>query len=281
MKKSAFCKFLAFFVVFVLAIAPVFAKSVNFAVISDVHYNDGNAKGAKADAKKILKGAVQRMNEERPDFVVFLGDNIDRSKSPLLKGFLTAISPIKSPYYIVVGNHDSYKYSGMNREEFGKIVSDYNPNQKKYTPNYVFHPTSDIAAVVVDSVSPGMFGSHGYFTQETLSWLDETLKKYRNKKVIIFQHVPAFEPVPNERANIINEPEYQDVLKKHNNILMVVSGHYHYASIKQDEKGVYHFSVPALYEEPYYYGVMRIDYDKTPLCAPANFKINGAFKEAF
>ena len=46
-------------------------------------------------------------------------------------------------------------------------------------------------------------------------------------------------------------------------------------------EGVYHFSVPALYEEPYYYGVMRIDYDKTPLCAPANFKINGAFKEAF
>ena len=62
MKKSAFCKLLAFFVVFVLAIPPVCAKSVNFAVISDVHYNDGNAKGAKADAKKILKGAVQRKN---------------------------------------------------------------------------------------------------------------------------------------------------------------------------------------------------------------------------
>ncbi len=273
-------RFLAFFVVAFLAVSPAFAKSVNFAVISDVHYNDGTGKGPKADSAKILRGAVQRMNEENPDFVIFLGDNIDKSKEPLLKGFLKTISPIKSPYYIVVGNHDSYKYSGLNRERFGQIVSAYNPNQKKYTSNYVFEPSAGIAAIVVDSVSPGMFGPHGYFTQDTLSWLDKTLEKNKNKKVIIFQHVPAFEPVANERANILNEREYLDVLKKHNNILMVVSGHYHYASAKQDEKGVYHFSVPALYEPPYYYGTMTIKYDKAPLASPSNFKFSGEFKEA-
>ena len=273
-------KLFAFLIIAFFAVSPAFAKSVNFAVISDVHYNDGSAKGEKADAVKILKGTVQRMNEEKPDFVVFLGDNIDRSKAPLLKGFLRTISPIKSPYYIVVGNHDSYKYSGLNREEFAKIVSSNNPNQRKYTSNYVFHPSSDIAAVIVDSVSPGMFGPHGYFSQDTLSWLDKTLKKYKNKKVIIFQHVPAVEPVENERANILNEREYHDVLSRHNNVLMIVSGHYHFAGIKYDEKGVYHFSVPALYLSPYYYGVMKIDYDKTPFCSPSNFKFSGGFKEA-
>lgn len=280
MKNSSFYKLFLFFVIMVFCVCPVFAKSFNFAVISDVHYNDGTAKGAKADAAKILRGAVQRMNEDRPDFVIFLGDNIEKSKEPLLKSFLKTINPIKSPYYIVVGNHDSYNYSGMSREDFGKIVSLHNPHQKKYTSNYVFHPTSDVAAVVVDSVSPGMFGPHGYFTQDTLSWLDETLTKYKNKKVIIFQHVPAKEPVPNERANILNEREYFDVLNKHNNIFMIVSGHYHYASAKEDEKGVYHFSVPALYEAPYYYGTMKIQYDKIPFSPASNFKYNGEFKEA-
>lgn len=278
-------KFIKLFAIFMslFCALSVNAKTINFTLVTDVHYNipaSDIAKGKKADAAKVLKCFVARMNEQNQDFVVFLGDNIDKAKPELLKGFMNEIKPIKRPYYLVVGNHDSYKYSGMDRKQFADIVSADSPYQKKYQSNYVFHPSSDVVGIVLDSTSAGMPGTHGYFSEDTLKWLDNTLTEYKNKKVIIFQHVPIKEPIKNESHNILNADEYKKIIDKHDNILMIASGHYHFFAAAQDERGIYHLSVPELLEPPYQYVNVKLEYKKIPFMKASDFKFDGAIREA-
>lgn len=268
---------------FTLGAYSVEAKTIRFAVGSDLHYSivkPNSPTNAKSDAPKVLNGFIDRMNEEKPDFVMFLGDNIDKSKPDILKSFLDQIKRIKRPYYIVIGDRDSYKYSGMSREDFAKMVSTNSRYQKEYKSNYTFNLSQDVVGIVLDSTSMGMPGTHGYFSADTLSWFDKTLTKNKNKKVIVFQHVPFYEPVENESHNILNFSEYNNVYKKHKNIAAVVSGHYHELAANQDEKGVYQISAPALYESPYEYLIIEVTYDKLPLGEMKNFKLNGTKKIA-
>lgn len=264
-------------VIFILLFfAPVCsAKTLNFSVGSDLHFSEIDVQNTKgALTPKILSCFIDRMNEEKPDFVVFLGDNTDKSKTQAVTSFLERIRRIKRPYYIILGNHDSYKYSGLSRENYAKLVSQHSKTQKNYKSNFYFRPTEDITVIGIDSTSLGMPGTHGYFSSETLQWLDDMLKKNKNRKVILLQHVPYIEPAKDNSRNILNKSDYEAVIKKYDNILMIVSGHYHYFAVKEDEKGTFHISAPALVDAPYDYLNIEVKYDKVPFVKAKNFKIN-------
>ena len=80
------------------------AKDLKFAQIADIHYDIGE------NQTQILKWAVDELNRINDlDFVVFLGDNIDKSNRTILKSFLNIVSGLNKPYYIVLGNHDAHK----------------------------------------------------------------------------------------------------------------------------------------------------------------------------
>lgn len=265
-------------IAFFAGIDSAIAKTINFAVASDVHYSskDFQDSGREiAKAPKALKGFVDRVNEKNYDFVIFLGDNIDKSKKDDLNGFFKAIKRMKTPYYIVMGNHDVHKISGMEKKEFLEIVSENNKRQRKAQGSYYFYPTSDVIVVVLDSVSSGMPSSHGIFTQKTLVWLDEVLTKNKNKEAIIFQHVPYMTPYEDPSHEILAKNDYRAVLSRHNNILAVFGGHYHKESFQKDHNNVMHISAPALYIPPYYYLDITVNYDKMPLQKARNFKIDG------
>lgn len=269
--------------IFVLGFAllgqnAVYAKTLNFAIASDIHYktsNDGNTIQEKA-----LNGFIDRVNENNYDFVIFLGDNIDRSKMKELGTFLNKIKAINVPYYLVMGNKDVHKISGLDKKVYLAEVSKHNKYQKNATNNYTFKPTSDITVVVLDSVSSGMPTNHGVFSKKTLSWLDETLEKNKRKKVLIFQHVPYLPPYEKEGYDILEKQEYKAILSKHKNILAVIGGHYHKESFAYDGSGVGHYCAPALSEEPFYYVDAQVKYTKPFIFRGRNFKMDGTVKPA-
>lgn len=252
------------------------AKTINFAIASDIHYKTTTT---PTDNQKALNGFVSRMNENNYDFVIFLGDNIDKSKEKELVSFLNIIKQIKSPYYLVMGDKDVHKISGMDKKKYIEIVAKYNKNQKKTQSSYTFKPNKDITVIVLDSVSSGMQTTHGVISAKTLSWLDATLTKNKNKKVLIFQHVPYYEPYAKQAYDILDKQEYKAILSKHNNILAVISGHYH-KEFAKDDNGVIHYCVPALSENPYYYVESTLKYKKLPLQKAKNFTLNGVVKPA-
>ena len=261
---------------------PSAAKEINFAVASDIHYtvNTESGSGKYANSTKALRGFVDRVNENDYDFVIFLGDNIDKSKSQNLKGFLNIVRHINSPYYLVMGNHDVHKISGLSKEEYLKIVSKNNRYQKKTQGSYYFYPTRDVIVIVLDGVSSGMPSEHGIFSEKTLRWLDSVLEKNKNKKALIFQHVPYKEPYYSPEKEILDKNEYAAVIRRYDNIIMICSGHYHKEFAKKDEKDVYHISAPAMFEAPYYYLDMQIKYKKFPFMKAKDFVVDGNAKPA-
>lgn len=267
---------------FLYTIQGTEAKTLHFAVAADVHYSVEQNKDNKnySDGAKALGGFVSRMNENNYDFVVFDGDNVVKSNEQNLKAFLQVVQNIKTPYYLVAGNRDTHKISGVAKPEYLKLVSRYNKNQKKAEMSYYFYPNSDIIAIVLDGVSTGMPSTHGVFNQKNLKWLDSVLEKNKNKKAIIFQHVPYYEPCDKPSYEILEKAEYTAVLRKHQNVFMIVSGHYHKDFRITDDYGVTHISVPALFEQPYNYTEIYVDYSKKPFSPMQDVRIHTTLKPA-
>ena len=238
------------------------AKQIKFAQISDANYNMANE-----HRSQILDWAISSVNKNKPDFTVFLGDNIEKSKEDNLTDFLKKIKALKSPYYIVVGNKDSYKMGGINRNDYWKIIRKNNKYNKKSEKSYYsFKINSDFTGVVLDGAVPFVQGQHGIYTEEQLKWLDKFLKKNKNKKIIIFQHFPIVDPAEKQTLTTLEKEKYQEVLNKHNNVAVISSGHFDTAKVTNDEKGIYHISSPMLVTPDYKYDIITVSYKKFPFC---------------
>ena len=268
------------FILLCLSTNTIFAKSVNFAVVSDIHYKTDKNSQNYSTSEKALYGFTNRTKENKYDFIVFLGDNIDKSKQNLLGDFLDSIKNINTPYYIVMGDSDVHKISGMDKKTYLAQVAKHNKLQKKQEASFKMKSNKDIIFIVIDSVSSGMPSTHGIFTQSTLSWLDTILTNNKNKKVVIFQHVPYMPPYGKETLDILAKNEYRSVIARHKNILAIVSGHYHKDFIQIDNSGVTHICIPSLSEEPYNYGELTIKYDKKLFNKAKNFNIDYKLKPA-
>lgn len=277
-------KLLKSLVNFVLVISAFFivsaaaqAKTITFAVTSDIDYLAGEENNTGA---KVLDGFISRTQETKYDFIVFNGDNIKKSKPQHLIGFLKRIRAINTPYYLVMGNNDVHKISGISKPEYLQLVSKYNRNQKDAQNSYYFYPAPGIIAIVLDGVSTGMPTEHGVFNKKTLKWLELVLDKNQNKQAIIFQHVPYYEPVDIPEYEILEKAEYAAVIRRYKNIALIVSGHYGKDYEVKDDYGVTHISVPSMSKEPYYYTEIDFSYSKLPLGKVKNINIHRVLRPA-
>ncbi len=218
----------------------VTAGEIRFVQIADTHYS------TKSDySGEVLKAAVKDINSlGNISFVVFTGDNIDSSKIENLEGFLKIINKLNVPYYIVIGNHDVFKSNGLSKKRYIEIIKSHNWFYFPSKPNYVFK-RGEFVFIVLDGAKETIPGTTGYYRQATLEWLDKQLTKYKKKKVILLQHFPILPP-NDERSHKVYQPEkFYAVLNKHNNVIAIVSGHYHTNKEKM-ENGIYHINSPAL-----------------------------------
>ncbi len=277
-------KLLKSLVNFVLVISAFFivsaaaqAKTITFAVTSDIDYLAGEENNTGA---KVLDGFIARTQETKYDFIVFNGDNIKKSKPQHLIGFLKRIRAINTPYYLTMGNNDVHKISGISKPEYLQLVSKYNSNQKDAQNSYYFYPAPGIIAIVLDGVSTGMPTEHGVFNKKTLKWLELVLDKNQNKQAIIFQHVPYYEPVDIPEYEILEKAEYAAVIRRYKNIALIVSGHYGKDYEVKDDYGVTHISVPSMSKEPYYYTEIDFSYSKLPLGKVKNINIHRVLRPA-
>ena len=227
-------------------------KELKFIQVSDVHYIAG-----REDMKASLENLVKEVNHmENIQFVVFTGDNIDNPNPKYLHEFLKTVNKIKYPCYFVIGNHDVSVNSGLNKDKYFDIIRHHNWFYPAWSPNYVFKKNGFVF-VVVDGAKQVIPGPNGYYKQDTLDWLDKVLTKYKKKNVIIIQHFPVVEPKKMRSHSTYKAEKYLEVLDKYNNVMAVISGHYH--TNKEDMRnGVYHVTTPAFAEGPHYYKLIEI-----------------------
>lgn len=226
------------------------AETIKFAQVTDVHINSYNV--------DYLKNFVDEINKCNDlDFVVFTGDNIDNANLDDLESFLSQARKIKFRTYILIGNHDVFKYKHLDKVLYMKTVKKYMGSYHSDKPNYVFQKKG-VVFVTMDGVKEVIPAPSGYYRASEIEWLDNILTKYKDKKVVILQHFPLL-LTKNVEHNTYGREEYLKMLKKHDNVLAIISGHYHQ---NREEKigNVYHI-VTKNFSNNRYYKIIEIDTD--------------------
>ena len=237
------------------------AKTLKFVQVTDAHLSTVKGSYTQREveySKAALESTIKDINTLKGiSFVAFTGDNIDTANEKDLTLFLQMANKLNVPYYVVIGNHEVFKSQDFGKKEYLKVLRKYAKNCKPKSPNYVFEKDG-IVFLVVDGAKETIPGPAGYYKKDTLLWLDKTLTKYENRTVVILQHFPIVEPYYNRSHTTYNIKEYEDILKKHTNVIAIFSGHYH-GNAENKKDGIYHVSTPSLVEAPHNYKVVEIN----------------------
>ena len=247
-------------------IKPIFT----FIHVPDVHLSES------FDA---LTPFMESVHEEQfhssPDFIVFGGDNINGSRDdgavceremPILKDKLRAL---KVPYHIFCHNHDTWGEECLG-EQYRRYFGD--------EFNYSAHLPHGFV---------GIFMSGKYVENEVLienaidnaSWLDQTLNKMENQKVLLFSHVPLFPPRKPVLSHILPtlkregwqaygfglKPEvskpFRDVIAKHGHVVAHYSGHCHVHSVIES-RGTHYVTTASMSSQPWEYRYIEVYADR-------------------
>lgn len=258
------------FVFFLLSCSSVaYAEQLRFVQFTDVHLSSSGSDYYQRNLEQsveLLEKAINSVNSiPNINFIAFSGDNIDEPSDCDLETFCEITRKLNKAYYIGIGNHDVFGM-GFHKGLYFDTVRKYNKNQKNKNGYYYFTPNKDFVVIFMDGVIQAVPTSHGCYTEEDLDWLDQVLTKNKNKKAIIIQHFPLVEPKENKSHRLRRIEDYFDVINKHNNVIMVASGHYHTDKVTLKD-GIYHISTPAFVETPYSYRIIEINYNKKELFA--------------
>ncbi|MFH0702355.1 MAG: metallophosphoesterase [bacterium] len=235
---------------------------IKFAQVSDIHLDlkareDWN-KRLLIYSKQLLQDAIDQINGIKDiDFVVFSGDMINSPSESAFMTFIKMANTLKVPWYAAMGNHDIGIKSEFNKSRFLNILNQKNKNFKSNNPYYSFVPKKGFLVIVMDGVIGNKIIANGFFSKESLIWLEAQLKNNKDSKIIIIQHFPIIEPFKSSSHRVINAREYLEILNKYHNVLAVLSGHYHATKIIR-LCNVIHVSTPALVEYPNAFRVITI-----------------------
>lgn len=225
------------------------AENVKFIQATDVHLTKDNTLYLEDFVNEINK------NYNDLDFVIFTGDNIDKPKIEDLQTFLGIIKKLKVKKYVILGNHDVYKSGGLNKQLYMKTVRKNLGAYHSDSSNYIFK-IKGVVFIVMDGVKEVIPGSAGFYKESELQWLDSQLTKYKNKKVVVFQHFPLLDS-KRVTHNLYKKENYLQVLNKHNNVIAIISGHYH-KNREEFDGSIYHI-VTEKFSDNTNYKIIEID----------------------
>lgn len=237
--------FLMFF-----ASLTAFSKEVKFIHITDINLNTKNA--------YLLQKTIEEINQYSDiDFVVFGGNNISKANIDNLNTFLYLLKKVNKRCYVLLGSNDVFASNGIDKNYYLKRVKRALFFRHSSKPNYVFKKNGYVF-VVMDGSKEYFQSTNGYYTKAELDWLDKTLSEYKDEKVIILQHFPIT-LTKSQWLQTAKLENYIEVLMKHNNVKMIVSGHYG----DNDEKkirGIYNI-ITESYSNNCAYKIIDMDLD--------------------
>ena len=251
--------------------------SFSFGLIADCQYcklaGDGRRKYSMSKEK--LESCVEHLNRFELEFVVHLGDFIDRDF-----GSFKVVGPIfdglKAPGYHVLGNHDfavsdqqkalvpaklglENRYYAFQAEGWRFLVLDGNDISFIAWPkgSAEYQAATDYYSKL-KTESPKWNGAVG---KEQLAWLTDNLDeaKKANEKVMVFCHFPVF---PANSHNLWNADEVMQLLEQYDEVKAYVNGHNH-AGNYGEKNGIHYLTLKAMVDtEENAYAVMQVFDDR-------------------
>jgi predicted phosphodiesterase len=180
---------------------PSFGSAYSFIVISDIHIEEGDTRGA---------AKIKDITDSDPNikFVVFLGDNTNNGARHDFEAFLGIANSISVPTYPVIGNHDLFDGSNWAvwKEKIGST---------RYRIN------GDTATLfILDS-------ANSYVGKDQMDWLESEIKTAIGR-VFVFTHENFFATEPLSVENTMNTNERARMVNiLQNRCSMMFMGHIH------------------------------------------------------
>lgn len=236
-------------------------SSLKFAQISDAHFytgEDNTTFKLRAESGNLLDDAINQINETpNINFVMFTGDQIDKSFEKELSAFLPHAQKLNYPWYITFGNHDTCIGGFLTPQVYLDMVEKANSQFNFKKPYYSFSPQKGYKVIVLDTIIRDRLTSNGIIGDEQLKWLDNELKSANNDTVLIFTHVPIVEPFESANHRLLNADKVKQIIEKYDNPIGVFQGHYHASRIKQINNVLY-VSSPSLVSYPNAFRIITV-----------------------
>lgn len=193
------------------------------AQISDLHIKaPGRPAYGVVETDRLLQRCVERLQRlnPAPDIIVASGDLVDAGKPEEYAYLKELLAPLRSPVYLMPGNHDSRTalraafaqdgyMGGAGEQPIQYTVEDYG-----------------VRIVVLDSTIPGHDG--GELDAARLGWLDETLSAAPNYPTIVFMHHPPFRTgIEGMDIPFRGADKLAGVIERYNNVERIACGHLH------------------------------------------------------
>ncbi|MCL5037048.1 MAG: metallophosphoesterase [Chloroflexi bacterium] len=152
-------------------------------VFGDPHYG-------WSGRKEIIEKIIQAAYKEKPEFIVLLGDMTASSKKRQFEGAINLLASSPVPVFTVCGNHEL--------QNMGRVLYQEYLGPLFYSSNF-----DGTHLVFLDT-------STGLIYPEELEWVNKDLSENAvegDKKAIIFQHVPPYDPRPWGYHQAINKED--------------------------------------------------------------------------
>lgn len=228
---------------------------VRFGIVTDCHYADTDPSGTRFSRESLskLSECVARMNAEKVNFLIELGDFKDQNRPPMEQQTLSYLDRIEGVFrqfrgarYHVLGNHDM---DSLSKGQFLARVE--NPGIDPRHTWYSF-TVKGLHCVVLDANyrADGEEYDHGNFKwtdanipMQELDWLRRDLAGSRGP-AIVFVH-----QLLDGRGDLYvkNAAEVRNVLEKSGKVLAVFQGHHHPGQCHQIG-GIHYYTLRALVE---------------------------------
>ncbi len=275
--------FLSGFFAVIKADAP--KTLLHFVQITDTHLQRSVAKDGErllGSSEKLLTDAVNEINEIKDlDFVLSTGDQVDVPDEKLVDQYVEITMASKSPWYVLLGNHDVSVNGGLGKKGYIKKFTNRDAINRVFTDNmayYSFSPNEKFTFICLDGTTDKVVTALGQIDDKQLEWLKSELEKNKDKYVIIALHFPIIEPFKS-RDHFIVEPDRTkllEIIESYKNVIGVFSGHYHAARLVKIKNKI-HNSCPAVIQYPNAFREITITQEESKYLS-VNFKwhpVNG------
>ena len=244
------------------ASGPPVASGVRFGIATDSHYAEKPTFELKHYSGSLEKMDlfIRRMNSEKVDFIIHLGDLKDEglARRPpdtlkYLKDISSVMRSFNGPTYHCIGNHD---LDSITKEEFLNGVSNTGIDPGK---SYFSFACKGLHGIVLDpnfdTSGRDLCFKQGGDWQDTnipedqLHWLEQELSKNKGP-VVVFCHQLLFELVIEPyRYHVNNYLQVREILERSGKVIAVFQGHSHTEIFKRINNIPY-IALPAMLEYP-------------------------------
>lgn len=240
-----------------------------FAYVTDVHLTNSEPDSYELmhESQLFLQELVKELNQDKPDFVMFGGDQVqsigkDESNWQL---FLDIVQTLTMPWAFVLGEADVSGTSSVDK------IKTFGPDWKSAgietdTPywSHKLAQTPNVHMIGLDTSLPNT--NVGGMSRRQLDWLKADLTDNKRFFTIIFSHHPLLPPPPYDGGPpwddyvIPDGGAVREIIGAFPNVKLVISGHLHICKVQQ-ENTVWHVSSPSLVVYPCAYRIFSVQPD--------------------